>query len=371
MTFLMIVLRGLARRPVRTGLTLGGISIGIAAVVALVGISRGFEKSWTTGMKVRGTDIVVNNMSGSLTPTPFDAAARERIAKLPSIDATCNLLVQLMGVEDSSMMIVSGREWGGYEWGNLKLVAGRMPRDAAEPAVVLGQNAAEVLKKKVGDPIQIDTRELTVVGVVDGGALVENGSVILSLPLLQDITGNQNRINVIDLRVSPGTSEAQVKELCKRIDGLIPEAKAMLASEHIGDSQAFRFVQAMSWGTSLLAVLVGILGVMNTMLMTVFERTHEICILLALGWRRGRIVRMVLLESALLGLLGGIVGVLLGVAGVRILEKTPAIRGLLEADLSPELLVTSVGIAVLVGLVSGLYPAWRSSRLAPSAALQG
>jgi putative ABC transport system permease protein len=359
------------RRPVRTGLTLGGISIGIAAVVALVGISRGFEKSWATGMEARGTDIVVNNMSNSLMPTPFDAAARERIVKLPHVDATSSLLVQLMGVEDASMMIVSGREWGGYEWGNLKLVSGRLPRDAAEPAVVLGRNAAEVLKKKIGDPIQIDTRELTVVGIVDGGALVENGSVILSLPLLQDITGNQNRINIIDVRVTPSTSEAQIKALCKQIDGLIPEAKAMLAGEHIGDSQAFRFVQAMSWGTSLLAVLVGILGVMNTMLMTVFERTHEICILLALGWRRGRIVRMVLLESALLGLLGGIVGVLLGVAGVKILETAPAIRGLLEADLSPGLLVVSVGIAVLVGLLSGLYPAWRSSRLAPSAALQG
>jgi len=371
MTFLMIVLRGLMRRPVRTGLTLGGISIGIAAVVALVGISRGFEKSWATGMKVRGTDIVVNNMGGSLTPTPFDAATRDRIAHLPHVEATCNLLVELMGVEDASMMLVSAREWGGYEWGNLKLLSGRMPRDAAEPVVVLGQGAAEILKKKVGDPIQIDTRELSVVGIVDGGALVENGSVILSLPLLQEITGNQGKINVIDIRVTPATTEAETKQLCEKIDVLVPEAKAMLAGGHIGNSQAYRFVQAMSWGTSLLAVLVGILGVMNTMLMTVFERTHEICILLALGWKRGRIVRMVLWESALLGLLGGIVGVLLGVAGVKILETTPAIRGLLEADLSPELLVTSVGIAVLVGLISGLYPAWRSSRLTPSVALQG
>jgi len=370
MTFLMIVLRGLMRRPVRTGLTLGGISIGIAAVVALVGISRGFEKSWATGMKVRGTDIVVNNMGGSLTPTPFDAAARDRIAHLPHVEATCNLLVELMGVEDASMMLVSAREWGGYEWGNLKLLSGRMPRDAAEPVVVLGQGAAEILKKKVGDPIQIDTRELSVVGIVDGGALVENGSVILSLPLLQEITGNQGKINVIDIRATPATTEAETKELCEKIDALVPEAKAMLAGGHIGNSQAYRFVQAMSWGTSLLAVLVGILGVMNTMLMTVFERTHEICVLLALGWKRGRIVRMVLWESALLGLLGGIVGVLLGVVGVKILETTPAIRGLLEADLSPELLVTSVGIAVLVGLISGLYPAWRSSRLTPAAALQ-
>ena len=94
----------------------------------------------------------------------------------------------------------------------------------------------------------------------------------------------------------------------------------------------------MSWGTSLLAMLVGVLGVMNTMLMTVFERTQEICVLLALGWKRGRIMRMILWESALLGLFGGIVGVLLGAVGVKILGRAPPIRGLLEPDVSLELL---------------------------------
>jgi putative ABC transport system permease protein len=107
------------------------------------------------------------------------------------------------------------------------------------------------------------------------------------------------------------------------------------------------------------------------MLMTVFERKQEICILLALGWKRSRIVRMVLSESALLGFFGGIVGVALGVVGVNVMKTTPAIRGLLEPELSVGLMVMAVAIAVVVGVVSGLYPAWRSSRLTPSLALQG
>jgi putative ABC transport system permease protein len=106
------------------------------------------------------------------------------------------------------------------------------------------------------------------------------------------------------------------------------------------------------------------------MLMTVFERTHEISVLLALGWTRARIIRMILYEAAMLGLLGGAVGVALGVIGVQILATTPAIRGLLKPDLSAALLTMSVVIAVAVGVVSGLYPAWRSSRLPPSRALQ-
>jgi putative ABC transport system permease protein len=152
---------------------------------------------------------------------------------------------------------------------------------------------------------------------------------------------------------------------------VIPEARAVAAGEHIRNSQAFKMINAMSWGTSLLAVLVGVLGVTNTMLMTVFERKQEICILLAIGWRRLRIIRMILAESAFLGLFGGIGGVVLGYIGVQFLEKAPAIRGLLAPDMSASLMLMAIAIAVFVGILSGFYPAWRSSRLAPSLALQG
>src|SRR5205823_9802310 len=140
--------------------------------------------SWEAGMKSRGTDVVVSNMGSALTPKPFSSAVRDRITPLPHVAETCTLLVELMSIESAEMMIVSAREWGGFSWKNLKLISGRLPRDATERVVVLGSTAAEVLKKKVGDSIQIETEELAVVGIVDGGALVENGSVILSLQLL-------------------------------------------------------------------------------------------------------------------------------------------------------------------------------------------
>src|SRR6476646_2509228 len=205
MTFFTVVIRGLWRRPLRTGLTLAGISIGIAAVVALVGMSRGFEKGWQLGLKARGTDVVVTNRGGSLTPKPFDASVRDRIASLPRIAAPCNILVEVTSVEDSDLMILSAREWGGFAWDNLKLISGRMPLSATEEAVVLCQTAADSLKKKVGDPIQIETKELKVVGIVRGGAIVEDGSVIMSLPLLQGILRTPNQINAIDVRVKSGT----------------------------------------------------------------------------------------------------------------------------------------------------------------------
>src|SRR5262245_18064941 len=240
MTFFTVVTRGLMRRPVRTGLTIVGIAIGIAAVVALVGISRGFETSWQTGMKYRGTDIVVSSMGKGLTPKPFSATAVERVAPLPRVAEICPLLVDLVSVEKADMMIVSARQWGGFSWKNLKIVAGRLPKDAAEPAVVLGKTAAEVLEKKVGDTLQLETEELAVVGIVDGAAVVENGSVILSLELFQEITGNPGKINLIDLRVELGTTKEEMTRLCEEINGVVPEARAVIAGEHIRDSQAYR-----------------------------------------------------------------------------------------------------------------------------------
>lgn len=371
MTFLTVVVRGLIRRPVRTGLTLLGISIGIAAVVALVGMAWGYEKSIGKQLDVIGIDVVVSNMSGGLMPKVFDESLQAEVAKLPNVAQTTSVLMQMLSIEDAPMMMVSGREWGGFTWEKLQVLEGRMPKDANEPAVVLGRLAAEVLKKKVGDTVQIEADELPIVGIVDGQAVVENGAIIVSLPVLQQVTSNEGKVNFVDIRLTPETTKDQVTRLCDRVKEIFPEGRAMVASEVVGTSQGFRVARAMSWSTSLLAIIVGVLGVMNTMLMTVFERTHEIGILLAVGWKKQRIMFMILCESALLGLLGGLTGVALGALGLKILETTPMIRGLLEPDMSPKLLLTSVAIAIVVGVVSGLYPGWRSSRLSPSRAIHG
>lgn len=370
MTFFTIVFRSLTRRPVRTCLTLVGISIGIAAVVTLVGMAWGYEKGVANQLDAVGADVVVSNMGGGLMPKVFNESLQEKVAALPRVVEVTSILMQMLSVEDAPIMMISGREWGGFAWKNMKVLEGRMPQDGSEKAVVLGTLAAEVLKKKVGDSVQIEVEELPVVGIVDGRAMMENGTIFLPLKVMQEVTGNEGKINFVNVRVARNTSKAEIDLLCRDIKGIFPEGRAMVGSEVVGTSQGFRVVRAMSWSTSLLAIVVGVLGVMNTMLMTVFERTHEIGILLAVGWRRRRIVYMVLCESALLGLLGGIIGVGLGVLGLITLGSSPSIRGFIEPDLNPKLMLISIAISVIVGVISGLYPAWRSSRLAPSLALQ-
>lgn len=371
MSFLQVVFRGLWRRPVRTGLTVLGIAIGIAAVVALVGMSSGYEKSVSGQLDAIGIDVIVSNMQGGIMPKAFDESVREQVAALPGVSEANATLMQMLSVEDAPMMVVYGREWGSFTWDQLRVLEGRLPLDAGEPAVVLGKLAAEVLRKKPGDRLQIEAGDFEVVAIVDGQSVMENGSVNLALPLFQEASGYEGRANFINIRIDPALTAGEVDALCRQIEREHPGLRAVKASEVVGTSQGFQMARAMSWSTSLLALVVGILGVMNTMLMSVFERKHEIGILLALGWQRSRIMALILCESAAMGLLGGIVGVVLGALTLAALRLSPAVRGFLEPDLGPGLAVTAIFIAVGVGVLSGLYPAWRSSRLSPSVALQG
>lgn len=268
-------------------------------------------------------------------------------------------------------MVVYGREWDSFTWDQLQVIEGRLPRDAQENAVVLGKLAAEVLGKKTGDKLQIETGEFTVTGIVDGKSVLENGAINMALPRFQEVSGYEGRANFVNVRVPEGTPDQRITVLCREIEAKHPGLRAVRAREVVGTSQGFRMAQAMSWSTSLLALIVGVLGVMNTMLMSVFERKHEIGVLLALGWSRARIMSLILCESAAMGFLGGIVGVALGALTLAVLEQTPYVRGFLEPNLGWPLAVQAVIIAVAVGIISGLYPAWRSSRLSPSVALQG
>ena len=122
MTFFTIVLRSLTRRPVRTGLTLVGISIGIAAVVTLVGMAWGYEKGVANQLDAVGTDVVVSNMSGGLMPKVFNESLKAKVATLPQVVDSTSILMQMLSVEDAPIMMISGRQWGGFAWQKMTLL---------------------------------------------------------------------------------------------------------------------------------------------------------------------------------------------------------------------------------------------------------
>jgi putative ABC transport system permease protein len=368
MTLFQLTVKNLSRRRVRTLLTIMGIGLGIGAVVALLGLAWGLEASWSDAYKARKTDLVVRRSGGGLIAQPFSQDATRTVRGIPGVSTAANLLTEVLSIEDVPMLVVSGREWQTFLWNNLKLVEGRLPRDADEKAIVLGTLAAEMLEKKPGDRVTIEIDEFEVVGIVDGGAVVENGALILSLSLLQSLMQKDGMVNFINVQLDPAARDPHT--IAQVIQRQIPGCRVDIADEMLAQNDGVKTFKAMNWGTSIIALLVGTFGVMNTMFMSVSERTREIGILLALGWKRSRILRMILLESVTLCFAAGIVGILAGVLMLKILAIMPWMQGRIEPQINGELLGLALGLAIAVGVASGLYPAFHCTRINPSLAIR-
>jgi len=371
MIFLAVVGKNLLHRPTRSLLTITGIAVGIAAVVALSSIAWGFERSWERADAARGADLIILKIT-TRDPmgAPFDANMKDELLRLPHVAEASGLLSDLMSIEDAPPVLVFGWELHGFLWKHLRLVEGRWPRDDAENAVVLGAVAASLMNKSVGSSVHVETGDFVVCGIFESDALIENGCVVMALPQLQRLTENEGRITYMYFKVAPGTTPAQLDQLRQTIKTRYAGFQALTSGEIARNNTAIQLAKAMSWATSLIALFVGAVGVMNTVLMSVFERTHEIGILLAIGWRRSRIVRMILYESTALSFLGGLVGIGLGVASVWLLEALPWMQGKIEGEMSLKLFAIAAGVALGLGMLGGLYPAYRGSRLHPNEALR-
>ncbi len=371
MSFLTLVLKNLLRRRSRSLLTILGIAIGIAAVVALTSLAWGFEQSWANVYKARGTDLIVTKTATrSAVPAPFSTALKDELQKMPHVREAAGVLTELFSVESMPSLVVLGWEPGTSLWDHIQILQGRMPDPAAKDEILLGTIAAEMLGKKAGDTVQIETTEFKVAGILSSSALAENGAAILPLAGMQALTEHEGMINFINVRTTPETGPEDIEKLRaaikERFKGLTAFSPGAVAQTNVG----IQLAKAMSIGTSVIALVVGAVGVMNTILMSVFERLREIGVLLAIGWRRGRILRMILLESLALSFAGGVAGCALGVAAVRMLEATPWLRGKLVGEVSPPLLATAMLVAFALGALGGVYPAWVGSRMSPVNALR-
>ena len=373
MTLISFALGNLYRRPARTVLTVCAIALGIAAVVALTSIAWGFEASWQKANDARGTDLIVTRVaSENAMPSPFLEAGVQQILKgYPHVQEVVGLLSEMLSVSDSSPPIfVFGWAYRSYLWDHLKLLEGRWPGSDTEPVIMVGSMAAELLHKKTGDTLEIEDRHLQVVGIFESSAMVENGALLMTLTQAQRITDKPGKVNVLNIKLDEHTSDADVEVIKTRVRATMPGFVAITSSELVRKNAVVRISKAMSNATTLVASLVGALVVFNTMLMSINERTKEIGVLLALGWQRRTIVKLICGESIILTLAGGFLGILAGVAITVGLEHLDLMRGKIDAVFSGQFLVVVLGLSVTLGLAGGIYPALKAANLLPSHALR-
>jgi putative ABC transport system permease protein len=171
--------------------------------------------------------------------------------------------------------------------------------------------------------------------------------------------------------------QAKIEGIRREIEGLRDEngrkigVSAMATEAHVKSSLELRVVQAMAWSTSAIALFIGVIGMLNTMMIAVFERTHEIGTLRAIGWPKARVVRMILAESLVLSSLGWLVGMASSLLLTKLLSLSPASSTLiLPSAVSPQIMAQAFLLALAAGIVGAAYPAYVATRLVPTAALR-
>jgi putative ABC transport system permease protein len=371
LTFIGFAWKNLWRRRLRTLLTLGGIGMAIGAFVALVGFSRSFETEWLRLYTSSGTDIDV--VEKTFMNTSVDESLETRLRAVPVVEQAEPMMYNIMDLTPEINAIVFGWEADSYEFNSLTFTSGGRFHDD-KPEIILGELLARNLNKNAGDTVEMQGASFLVAGIYHGGTGLEAGAVIMPLHQLQQISSLQGKVSGFHVRLRPlpaGESrEHYLKRAQAMIEAALPGLNAQPAAERAANNQFVTLAKAIAWGTSSIALMMGILGIANTMAMSVFERTREIGILRAIGWKGWRVMTLIQMEAVVLGVGGGILGIGFGWGVLRLLSALPQTATIVSSSLSPLYLFEALAISVVSGLAAGAIPAWRGAHLSPVEALR-
>jgi len=360
-----MTVRNLWRRRTRTALTLLGIGVSIAAIVALGGVAQGMLSAFNVMMRDSQTDLFAAEAGIDADFSAIDERVGERIAARSDVDGVSGMFWTGASTDKMPMLIVYGYHPREFAIRRYRIIEGEPL--VGRRQVIVGRMAADKMGLEVGDILRMLDTNFRVVGIYETGLAFEDAGVVIGLREVQALTGKLRQVQfyLISLR-DPGQAEAVKDELA----AVFPEIDFSLTSELDQAMSDFRVLQEMVDQISFLAVFIGAVGMLNTMLMSVLERTREIGVLRSLGWRRRRVLGMILQESLVLGVVGGVCGIPLGLGLGGLIGSAGIWGGAIEPAYTPQLFAQALVVAGVAGVVGGLYPAWRATRLSPVEALR-
>lgn len=370
MSFFMLVLKNVLRQRARTALTVVGISVGIMTVVTLGIVTDGMKATMADIMRAGGADFMVAQKGAadlSFSSVPEDEwraiAVREDVAWAHGV------LMHIVPVSGNPFFVVSGVRPEDLAESPPEVLAGRLLAPGATDEVVLGERAAQDLAVRVGERVTIDNREFQVVGIVRTGETWQDAGAYVPLVTAQAMARRPGVVTAVYVKVAPGES---IDQVAAAIEEQSSQVVAIRELADYGDvDQGAKIIDALNLAISVLAVGIGAIGVMNTMVMSVFERTREIGILRAVGWSGQRILRMIVTESLLLCLIAAGFGVLLGMLATRGVMLIQTVQALMKPDyLQLDILLRGLVVAFVVAIAGAIYPAIRAVRLKPMEALR-
>jgi putative ABC transport system permease protein len=365
--------KNLLRRPWRSALTALGLSVAVATVVALMGVCQRLEQSFLHLYNRRGADLVVQHAGGMMElNSGVNENLHERIGALPGAGQVIGGLMDVVALErfDMFAVIVNGWRADCAVLNQVTIVQGRCLQPGDRGRVMLGSVLASNIGKQVGDTIEFYAEPFEIVGVFESFSVYEAGAIFMLLDELQRLMDRPDKVTGFVVQAtSPGDATA-VEDLRQRINELDPNIRAVPVAEFVRNISQIRVIRAASWVTSVIAVAIGIVGVLNTMITSVFERTSELGALRAIGWRKRRVLSMVIIEALLISSLAALVGGAFGAATVRLLGCLPQLAGFLDGWPPAAVIAQGALLTVVIGILGAVYPAVWAANLWPVQALR-
>ena len=391
----MNLLRSLTRRKLRTALTVIGIAVGIWALVVMAALATKLSAIVESSSTYFRDKVVVTDATGTpfstvgaLTPLTIDIV--QQIEKVPGVAVAVPRVMLPMNPDDPGNAFqlpayILGYTEGadrGYETSPMRVAMGRAtgPGDEGQQVVFLGSDLAREFDKRPGDTFEIRGIEFTVVGVGEPRLMTFDTSVVIPLSEAQAMLYREAPI-VVGRELDPGqlTSTVIVYPdngmdtglLAQRIEKTVPKVRAGTSTDF--DNQfgsTLAIFNAIILSVALISVVVGGLSVVNTMTISVAERTREIGIKRAIGASRARIMRELLSEAAFIGLIGGLVGLASGAAFIYGANQVGETSGTVLFLLTSEIAILALAFSTALGTVAGALPAWNASGLDPIEALR-
>jgi putative ABC transport system permease protein len=360
--------RNLYRQPLRSVLTVLGVAVGIVALVAFTAVVRGIWRASQRSITSGGSDLVVfqAGIAAEVFSSLEENKTRAALLSVPGVQEVAPALTHLMPVEGKPFFLLFGVHPEDFPSHQGFITEGRdLERD---DEVHIGTIAQKALNKKVGDKVRLGTRTFRVVGVFQTDVVFYNGAIVMMLPALQELTKRPGQVSVFQVKVRPG---AKPVEVAWRIESDHADLVAIAsAQQYTKVDPGLNVFDALQVSVTILAVIVGGLVVLNTMWMSVHERTREIGVLRALGWSRRLVMGMIFCESIGVGLLACIVGSPLGLAAASLTTRWSFTHRFIQPEFDARPVVTAVIIGLVLSILGGMAPAWRAARISPAEALR-
>ncbi len=389
----MSMLRNLTRRKLRTALTIIGIAVGIWALVVMAAMANKLSALVEGGSTYFEGKVLVSDASNaafSIGNTPLPLSIVQQIERVPGVAVAVPRVQLLMNPDDPTYTFqrpatVVGYKTGadkGHETFPLQIAQGRAPsaEDEGQKVAFIGSELALEFDKGVGDIVRIRGSEFTIIGVGQTTLTSFDKSLVVPHMAGQEILvqetpvlagGNLEASQLTSIVVVYPEEEMGTVSLAERIEEAVPGVRAdtdIDYGDHFRSSLAI--FNGIVLSAALISVLVGGLSTFNTMTMSVAERVREIGIKRAIGATRGRILREMLSEAAVIGMVGGLVGVTTGVVFAYGANQIGEASGTVLFLLSPWIAVFALAFSTVLGAVAGAVPAWKASGLDPVDALR-